>query len=145
MWKITILLIFVIYWWFNKVCFFESKDHQIYGGIFLWLFTILYVSWNLFSRFVAKILKINYAKICSAKISALKVLDFNNYQKSNKTLSFIYADLEYFIKKIDGCKNNSGKWSTIKLGKHVACGYSMSMIWIIDAIENNIFVPKYIS
>ena len=91
---------------------------------------------------MAKILKINYAKICSAKISALKVLDFNHYQKSNKTLSFIYADLEYFIKKVDGCKNNSGKWSTIKLRKHVACGYSMSMIWIIDAIENNIFVPN---
>ena len=30
-----------------------------------------------------------------------KILDINQYQKS-----IIYADLEYLIKKIDGCKNH---------------------------------------
>ena len=30
----------------------------------------------------------------------------NQYQKSNNTPSIIYADLEYFIKEADDCKNN---------------------------------------
>ena len=33
-----------------------------------------------------------------------KVLEFNQYQKSDKTLFVIHADLECLIKKIDGCK-----------------------------------------
>ena len=36
-----------------------------------------------------------------------KILKFNKYQKSDKAPFIIYADLEYLIEKIDGCKNNS--------------------------------------
>ena len=36
-----------------------------------------------------------------------KILEFNKYQKSDKAPFIIYADLEYLIEKIDGCKNNS--------------------------------------
>ena len=36
-----------------------------------------------------------------------KILEFNKYQKSHKATFIIYADLEYLIEKIDGCKNNS--------------------------------------
>ena len=39
-----------------------------------------------------------------------KVLEFNQYQKYNKAQFIIYADLEFLIKKIDGCKNNPEKY-----------------------------------
>ena len=32
-----------------------------------------------------------------------KMLEFNHYQKFDKTASLIYADLESLIKRIDGC------------------------------------------
>ena len=35
-----------------------------------------------------------------------KILDFNQYQKSDKAPFIIYADLECIIGKIDGCKDN---------------------------------------
>ena len=35
-----------------------------------------------------------------------KILEFNQYQKSDKAPFIIYADLECLIEKIDGCKNN---------------------------------------
>ena len=44
--------------------------------------------------------------------------------------------LECLIKRIDGCKNNVEKLSTIKLGEHIPCGYSMSTIKTFDSIEN---------
>ena len=35
-----------------------------------------------------------------------KILEFNQYQKSDKAPAIIYADLECIIEKIDRCKNN---------------------------------------
>ena len=35
-----------------------------------------------------------------------KTLQFNQYQKSDKTPSITYADPESLIKKVDGIKNN---------------------------------------
>ena len=35
-----------------------------------------------------------------------KILEFNQYKKSDKAPFFIFADREYLIEKIDGCKNN---------------------------------------
>ena len=35
-----------------------------------------------------------------------KILEFSQYQKSDKAPFIIYADLEYLIEKIDACKNN---------------------------------------
>ena len=35
-----------------------------------------------------------------------KILEFNQYHKSDKTPFIIYAGREYLIEKIDGCKNN---------------------------------------
>ena len=34
------------------------------------------------------------------------MLEFNQYQKSDKTQFIIYVGLEFLIEKIDGCKNN---------------------------------------
>ena len=35
-----------------------------------------------------------------------KILEFNQYQQSDKAPFIIYADFECLIEKIDGCKNN---------------------------------------
>ena len=35
------------------------------------------------------------------------ILEFNQYMKSDKTRSIIYADIESLIRKIDGCANSS--------------------------------------
>ena len=35
------------------------------------------------------------------------ILEFNQYMKSDKTRSIIYADIESLIRKIDGCVNSS--------------------------------------
>ena len=55
-----------------------------------------------------------------------KILEFNQYQKSDKAPSIIYVDLECLIGKIDGCKNNSENSSTTKVGKHIPSGFSIS-------------------
>ena len=36
-----------------------------------------------------------------------EILEFNQYQKSDKAVFIIYADLECIIEKIDGCKKKS--------------------------------------
>ena len=51
-------------------------------------------------------------------------------------LYIIQADIESLIRKIDGCANNPKKSSTMKIGKRINCGYSMSTIWGFDHIEN---------
>ena len=39
-----------------------------------------------------------------------KTLEFNQYQKSDKTPSIICADLKSLINRVAGCKYNSKKW-----------------------------------
>ena len=39
-----------------------------------------------------------------------KILEFNQYKKSDKAPFIIYADLEWIIEKIDRCKNNPKKF-----------------------------------
>ena len=54
------------------------------------------------------------------------ILGFNQYTKSDKMPYIIYADIESLIKKKrDGCANNPENSSTIKVGEHIPCGYSM--------------------
>ena len=48
----------------------------------------------------------------------------------------IYADIESWIRKKEGCANNPGKPSTMKIGKNIPCGYSKSAIRGFDHIEN---------
>ena len=48
-----------------------------------------------------------------------KIFEFNQYQKSDKALFIIYADLECLIEKTDGCKNNSENSFTTKVGEHI--------------------------
>ena len=65
-----------------------------------------------------------------------KILEFNQYQKSDKAPFIIYADLECIIEKIDGCKNNPESSSTTKVSKHISSGFSLPTISSFRSIEN---------
>ena len=65
-----------------------------------------------------------------------KILEFNQYQKSDKVPFIIYADLEFIIKKIDGCKNNPENSSTTKVSEYIPSGFSVSTILSFRSIEN---------
>ena len=67
---------------------------------------------------------------------ATKILEFNQYQKSNKALFVIYADLECLIENIDGCKNNPKNSRTTKVGDYIPPGFSMYTISSFKIIEN---------
>ena len=65
-----------------------------------------------------------------------KILEFYQYQKSDKALFIIYEDLECIIDKTDGCKNNPENSSTIKISEHILSSFSMSTISSFRSIEN---------
>ena len=65
-----------------------------------------------------------------------KILEFIQYQKSDRALFIIYADLECLIDQIDGCKNNPENSSTAKLGEHILAAFSMSTISSFKSIES---------
>ena len=73
---------------------------------------------------------------------ATKILEFNQYQKSDKSSFNIYADLECAIEKIDGCKNSSEYSSTTSIGKHILSSFSISTITSFKSIENKHDVYK---
>ena len=57
-----------------------------------------------------------------------KILEFNQYQKSEKALFIIYADLECLMERIYVCKNNPENSSMTKV-QHVTTSFSMSTIF----------------
>ena len=65
-----------------------------------------------------------------------KILEFNQYQKSNKEPFIIYADLECLIEKIYRCENNAENSFTTKVGEHSPSGFSISTILSFKSIEN---------
>ena len=71
-----------------------------------------------------------------------KILEFNQYKKSEKAPFIIYADLECIIEKIDGCKNNPENPSTTNVSEHILSGFSMSTISSFRSIENKHDVYK---
>ena len=66
----------------------------------------------------------------------IKMLEFNQYSKSDKTLFTFYADLEFLIKKIDGCTNYPEKLSTTNVSVYIPSGFSILTIWPSKVIEN---------
>ena len=65
-----------------------------------------------------------------------KILKLNQYQKSDKALFVIYADLDCLIKRIGGCKNNHQNSLTTKVREHNLSGFYMSTISSFKRIEN---------
>ena len=57
-----------------------------------------------------------------------KILEFKQYQKSDKAQFIIYADLECLIQKTDVCKNNPRNSFTTRVGEHIPSGFSTSTI-----------------
>ena len=55
-----------------------------------------------------------------------KILEFNQYQKSDKAPLIIYVDLERLIDKIDRCKNNPENSSAAKVSEHIPSRFSIS-------------------
>ena len=66
-----------------------------------------------------------------------KILEFNQYQKSDKAPFIIYTDLECIIEETDGCKNNPENSSTSKVSEHMPSGFTMSGISSFRSVENN--------
>ena len=66
-----------------------------------------------------------------------KIMELNQYHKSEETPFIIYADLESLIEKIDGCKSNPENSPTTKGKEHIPSDFSISTISSFKDIENN--------
>ena len=73
-----------------------------------------------------------------------KILEFNQYHKSDKSPFIIYADLEYIIEKTNGCKNNAEDSFATQVTKHIPSGFGISTISSFRSIENkhDIYIGK---
>ena len=69
------------------------------------------------------------------------ILKLNQYMKSVMPF-IIYADMESFIKKEDGCANNPENSSTTKISEYIPDGYSIPTTWAFDYIENKHFILR---
>ena len=65
-----------------------------------------------------------------------KILEFNQYQKSDKAPFIVYTYLECLIEKTDGCKNNLDISFTTKVGEKIPSSFSMSTISSFKSIKN---------
>ena len=65
-----------------------------------------------------------------------KILEFNQYQKSDEVPFIIYADLQCMLEKIGGCKNNLENSSTTKVSEHIPLGFLMSTIFLFISMES---------
>ena len=72
-----------------------------------------------------------------------KILEFNQYQKSDKPPFITYVDFERIIETTDGCKNNSENLSTTNVIEHIPSAFSFSKIFSFRNIENKL-IKKYL-
>ena len=79
-----------------------------------------------------------YLHFCTVNMPSedTKILEFNQYYKSDKAPFVIYVVLECIIKKIDECKNNPKNSFTTKVSKHIPSGFSICPISSLRNIEN---------
>ena len=66
----------------------------------------------------------------------IKMLEFNQYQKSDKAPFIIYADLESITEKIEGCKDNPENSCTTKVSEHITSGFSTFTISSFRSIKS---------
>ena len=57
-----------------------------------------------------------------------KILQFSQYQETDKAPFIIYAELECVIEKTDVCKNNLENLSSSKVSEHILSGFTMFTI-----------------
>ena len=65
-----------------------------------------------------------------------EILEFSQYQKSDKAPFIVYGDLECIIEKTDRFKNNPENSSVTKISEHIPQVFSMSAILLFKSIEN---------
>ena len=65
-----------------------------------------------------------------------KILEFNRYQKSDKALFIIYADLECLIKRLMDVKLILKIYPQRKVSEHIPSSFLMSAISSFKSIEN---------
>ena len=65
-----------------------------------------------------------------------KILEINQYQKTDIARFIIYADLECLIENIDGCKNSLENSSTTEVSEYIPSHSSVSIISLYKGIEN---------
>ena len=65
-----------------------------------------------------------------------EILEFNQYQKPDKAPFAIYADSEFLIENMVGCKNNPENSFTTKVGQHIPSDLSILIILPFRNIEN---------
>ena len=64
------------------------------------------------------------------------ILEYTPGEKSVMTPFVIYADLEFILEKISGCRNDPEKSSSTKINKHAASGYSLFRHFLFDKSKN---------
>ena len=64
------------------------------------------------------------------------MLKFNQHQKSDRAPFIIYADLECFIEKIDGSKNNPENLFTAKVVERISPAFSIATMPSFKSTEN---------
>ena len=70
------------------------------------------------------------------------ILEFRQYQKSDKAPFFISANLECLLERTDGCKNNPESLYTTKISDHILSDFSMSTISSFKSIENGMMYTE---
>ena len=71
-----------------------------------------------------------------------KILEFNQYQKSDKASFTIHTDLECIIATIDGCKNNPENLYTTKVSDHIPPGFSITTILHLEVLKINMMYAE---
>ena len=66
----------------------------------------------------------------------IKILEFNQYQNSDKTPFTFYVDLGCLMEKVDGCKNNPNSSFTTEDSEHIPSDFLMSTISSSKILEN---------
>ena len=69
-----------------------------------------------------------------------KILEFNQYVKSDKAPFIMSADLECIIEKIDGFKNNSENSFIAKVSENIPSSFSMLAISSFRNIMSDIII-----
>ena len=69
------------------------------------------------------------------RICIHKSLWLNRYQKLDKAPFISYPDLERFVEKVYGSKNDAKNSYTTRVGEHIPSGFSMSKISSFKSIK----------
>ena len=84
--------------------------------------------------------KYRFLSFCNASEES-RILEFNQYGKSDRKPSLIYWKIikkirQIRIKKLDECKNNPWKLPATRVSENIFCWYSMSTIWKFGGDES---------